>query len=122
VTLWLIVGCGPSLQSVKGTVTLPDGKPATGSMVVFESQSSGAAVTARGDVQTDGSYTLSTLKPGDGVPPGKYRVAVVPPAMVSAEGPNIVPFNPKFATFETSGLEFEVERGKQNEFPIKVTK
>ena len=115
-------GCGASLQPVRGTVTLPGGKPAAGSMVVFEGQVSGKAVTARGDVQADGSYELSTLKPGDGVPPGKYRVAVVPPPMVNAEGPSTLPFHTKYTSFETSGLEFEVARGKKNEFPIQVTK
>lgn len=117
-----IAGCGGSLQPVRGTVTLPGGKPAEGSMVVFEGEVAGKTVSARGDVQTDGSFALSTLKPGDGVPPGKYRVAVMPPPMVNAEGPYRPPFNAKYTNFETSGLTFEVERGKRNEFPIQVSK
>jgi hypothetical protein len=110
------------MQPVRGTVMLPGGKPAVGSMVVFEGQVSGKAVTARGDVKEDGSYELSTLKPGDGVPLGKYRAAVVPPPMVNAEASYKLPFHQKYTGFDTSGLEFEVERGKRNEFAIEVTK
>ena len=64
----------------------------------------------------------STFKPGDGVPPGKYKVQVNPPPMVYAEGPYTSPFNAKFSSFQTSGLEFEVKSGAANEFPIQVTK
>ena len=107
---------------MRGKVTLPDGKPAAGSQVVFEGEQQGKKVSARGDVREDGSYELSTFKPGDGVPPGKYKVQVNPPPMVNAEGPYTLPFNSKYGSFETSGLEFEVQRGGKNEFPIQVTK
>jgi hypothetical protein len=116
------VGCGPGMQPVRGKVTLPDGKPAAASQVVFESEQEGKKISARGDVRQDGSYELSTFKPGDGVPPGKYKVQVNPPPMVNAEGPNTSPFNAKFSNFQTSGLEFEVKVGHRNEFPIQVTK
>ena len=115
-------GCGPGLATVRGKVTLPDGKPAAGSQVVFESEQDGKKISARGDVQDDGSFELSTFKPGDGVPPGKYKVQVNPPPMVNAEGPYTSPFNAKFSSFQTSGLEFEVKPGARNEFPIQVTK
>jgi len=115
-------GCGPGLQPVRGKVTLPDGKPAAGSQVVFEGTAAGKKVSARGDVGPDGSYVMSTFKPGDGVPPGKYKVQVNPPPMVNAEGPYVSPFHAKFSNLETSGLEFEVKRGGENEFPIQVTK
>jgi hypothetical protein len=117
-----ITGCGPSMVPVHGKVTLPDGKPAAGSQVVFESDSSGKKVMARGDVRDDGSYDISTLKPGDGITPGKYRVLVNPPPMTNPEAPAAVPFNPKYSSFETSGLGFEVKRGGSNDFPITVSK
>src|SRR5262245_7759316 len=117
-----LAGCGPGLQPVRGKVTLPDGKPAAGSQVVFEGTEAGKQVSARGDVGADGSYEMSTFKPGDGVPAGKYKVQVNPPPMVNAEGPYVSPFNAKFSNLETSGLEFEVKRGSKNEFPIQVTK
>jgi hypothetical protein len=109
------------LQPVRGKVTLPGGQPAAGSQVVFEGQQEGNIVSARGDVAADGSYEMSTFEPGDGVPPGKYRVQVNPPPMVDAEARTPPPFNPKYGSFQTSGLEFEVKPGA-NEFPIQLTK
>src|SRR5262245_46454526 len=120
--LFCLAGCGSGMQPVRGKVTLPDGKPAAGSQVVFESDKEGKKISARGDVHDDGSFELSTFKPGDGVPPGKYKVQVNPPPMVNAEGPYISPFNAKYSNFGTSGLEFEVKSGARNEFPIQVTK
>jgi hypothetical protein len=118
----VFAGCGPGLQPVRGKVTLPDGKPAAGSQVVFESDQDGKKISARGDVRDDGSYELSTFKPGDGVPPGKYNVQVNPPPMVNAEAPAASPFNARYSNFQTSSLEFEVKSGVKNEFPIHLTK
>ena len=110
------------MQPVRGTVKLADGKPAAGSQVVFEGGPEGKKVSARGDVRDDGSFELSTFRPGDGVPPGKYQVQVNPPPMVNAEAAYVSPFNAKYGNFQTSGLEFEVKAGQRNEFPIQVTK
>jgi len=119
-----IAGCGGGLQPVRGTVKLADGKPAAGSQVVFEGgpENEKKKVTARGDVREDGSFELGTIKPGDGVPPGKYKVQVNPPPMVNAEAAYVSPFNTKYSNFDTSGLEFEVKAGQRNDFPIQVTK
>ena len=43
-------------------------------LVVFERVGGGEPIVARGQIQSDGTYELSTHKPGDGVPPGKYKV------------------------------------------------
>jgi hypothetical protein len=117
-----IAGCGPGLHPVRGKVTLPNGKPAAGSQVVFEGGPVGTTISARGDVREDGSYELGTFEPGDGVVPGTYRVQVNPPPMVNAEAAAASPFNPKYSSFATSGLEFEVKRGGKNEYPIQVTR
>lgn len=120
--LCIFAGCGSKLVPVHGKVTLPDGKPAAGSQVVFQGGEEKKQFTARGDVGADGTFTMGTEKPGDGVPPGKYSVIVNPPPMVNAEGPYVVPFNAKFTNFKTSGLEFEAKRGAANDFAIQVTK
>jgi hypothetical protein len=120
--LLFVVGCGSKMVPVHGKVTLPDGKPAAGSQVVFQGGNEKQKFTARGDVGPDGTFHMSTEKPGDGVPPGKYSVLVNPPPMVNAEGPYVVPFNNKFTNFTTSGLEFEVKAGAANDFAIQVTK
>jgi len=114
-------GCGGGLQPVRGKVTLPDGKPAANSQGVFDGPIGGKTISARGDVQADGSFELSTAQPGDGVPLGKYRVQVNPPPVVDAEAAQRAPFHPKFSDFSTSGLEFEVKAGG-NDFTIQLTK
>ena len=117
-------GCGSKLVPVKGKVTYPDGKPLAEGMVVFESKGEGKAVTARGEIQSDGRYQLSTHRPGDGVPPGKYQVLVAPKTDPNAvdRGARPLPFDPRFADFRTSKLEFEVTDSGPNDFPIQVTK
>jgi len=123
VTLLLALGtsgCGNKLYPVRGTVTLEDGTPLTRGMVIFEGTPEGVKVMARGEVKADGSYQLSTHKPGDGVPPGKYRVQINP--MDLSEVPDekkTLSFNLKYLSVETSGLEYEVKPGL-NEFPIKL--
>jgi 3',5'-cyclic AMP phosphodiesterase CpdA len=57
-----------------------DGGPVVGAMVTFTSVADeNARRRSRGDATTDadGSFTVSTYKNNDGLPPGKYRVSVV---------------------------------------------
>src|SRR5262245_25150973 len=115
-----VAGCGGGKLPVRGTVTLEDGTPLTKGLVVFERVEGGKAITARGEVLSDGSFEMSTDKPGDGVPVGKYRVLVN--AMDLSDVPDEqkkIPFDFKYQKFETSGLEFEVKSGN-NVFPIKL--
>jgi hypothetical protein len=114
-------GCGPRLYPVRGTVTYPDGQPVTEGLVVFESDGAAKPVTARGDIQADGRYQLGTFRPGDGVPPGKYRVLVAPKSDPNAvdRAPKPPPFDPRYASFQTSGLAVEVAGGRAD-YPIQV--
>jgi len=121
-TLLLLVGaagCGKGYQRVQGKVTFEDGAPLTKGMVVFEGLGE-APVTARGDVGRDGSYRLGTDRPGDGVPPGKYRVLITP-LVENPDAPERPAFDPRYTSFATSGLEFEVKAG-QNDYPIQVSR
>ena len=120
--LLMVVGCGPRQYPVRGKVTYPDGKPLTEGMVVFESQDQEKPVTARGGIHPDGSYELGTHKPGDGALAGRYRVLVAPKSDPNAvDRPSCPPpFDPRFASFDTSGLEYQVVAGT-NDFPILVT-
>jgi hypothetical protein len=122
--LFVAGGCGGGPQPVRGKVTLEDGTPVSKGMVVFESMAGDAKITARGDIQADGTFKLGTYKPGDGVPPGRYRVLVAPREdMEDIDSPNRKPpaFDPRYSDFKTSGLEFEVKSGT-NEFPIQLTR
>jgi hypothetical protein len=119
--LLLAAGCGPRLCRVHGKVTLEDGTPVTKGLVVFEAVG-GQPVSARGEIQADGSYQLSTHRPGDGVPPGRYRVLINPMDLsaVPDEQKQLV-FDIKYLKLETSGLEYEVKPGS-NEYAITLSK
>src|SRR5438876_105007 len=115
-------GCGTRLHPVRGTVTLADGTPLTKGMVVFESIEGSPPVLARGTLQADGSYLLSTFKPDDGVPPGRYRVLINPLDLSDLpDEKKKLPFDLKYLKFATAGLEYEVKAGV-NEFPIRLTR
>jgi hypothetical protein len=115
----LSAGCGARYHPVHGKVTYEDGTPVTKGIVVFESKGADKALTARGDLQSDGTYRLGTQKPGDGAPAGMYRVLVTP-RIEDPDAPEVT-FDRRFADFNTSGLEFEVKSG-DNDFPIQVSR
>jgi hypothetical protein len=76
----MVAGCGDSegRVSLRGTVKL-DGRPLANATVHFIAQDS-EGTDALGTTDADGVFRLSTLKPGDGALPGKYKVVVRPPA------------------------------------------
>lgn len=118
----LLAGCGSNFYTVKGKVVFPDGKPMEGGWVNFEKFESGITHSADSPVQPDGTFELRTVKPGDGVPPGKYRVLVKAQELTLAEGQRRTPrIHPKYESFDTSGIEVTVEP-KTNFVTINVTK
>ena len=93
--LFLCVGCGKNIP-LRGKVLDEDGNPITVGMVNFVSEQG----LSRSAIQSDGSYTVGTLKETDGLPPGKYKVYIsgaiisVPsqrPATVDSMGQTIPP-------------------------------
>jgi|SRR5579871_6404602 len=67
-------GCGVKLQPAGGKV-LVDGKPVKEGTIQFHPVNGGRPATAR--IVEDGSFVLSYARPGDGLPPGDYRVVIV---------------------------------------------
>lgn len=55
---------------------LLDGKPLGNATVQFTPDGKGR--DASGTTDKDGRFTLSTVKPGDGVMPGNYKVVITP--------------------------------------------
>src|SRR5579871_4757472 len=118
----VLSGCGGGKYPVHGTVTLDDGTPLTKGLVVFERVDGGPPITARGNVGPDGRFTISTEKPGDGVPAGRYKVLVNPLDLSDVPDElKTLPFDIKYVKFDTSGLEFTVQSGP-NDFPIRLEK
>lgn len=75
-----ISGCGETTSEkaqVKGKVTL-NGEPVKGGTILLAPLSA-SGETASGEVQPDGTFTLSTAQSGDGAPIGKNRVSYKPP-------------------------------------------
>ena len=116
----LLSGCGaasgPGMTAVSGTVTL-DGKPAGPGTVAFVPVN-GTGNPATGNISASGSFQMSVHKPGDGVYPGDYKVAVTiekTPAHGDEKG-NLYPptySSPeKYMNPETSGFTITVEKNK----------
>jgi hypothetical protein len=126
--LFGVVGCGRDFYPVHGTVTFPDGTPLPGGLVICEMTEGDKTFMARGAIQKDGTFRLSTEKPGDGARPGKYRVLVTPVEVYEpdeARGLRAVPrkspgIDGRYLDYQTSGLELEVKPGP-NEVTLTVT-
>ena len=102
-------GCGvgsgqqlPSLILVKGKVTYK-GRPVTKGSIRFEPEGFGRM--ARGELQSDGSFVLTTTKDGDGVVAGAHRVSVASSDKTLA---NDRAFR-KYASPNTSGQTADVD-------------
>ena len=118
VVLCAAVGCGSGrlpTAPVEGKV-LYQGKPLQFGNVMLQPDS---GPMARGTIQSDGSFRLSTYGSGDGAVIGTHRVRV---ACFENQSPNAPPPNPtrelsvgksliprKYLYLDTSGLRVEVE-------------
>jgi hypothetical protein len=127
----ILAGCGgsdrPSLTKVSGTVTL-DGQPLEGAMVSFQyvaDEKSKYQRPSSGVTDAQGKFTLGTYDKDDGLPVGKYKVAIQKRELVGQLPPDyneemagsynltykwITPRS--YSSPETSGLEAEVTRSE----------
>lgn len=73
------MGCGPrglpNMVPIRGRVTL-DGQPLTTGSVIYAPKIPGGR-QAKGELGGDGTFTLTTLRPGDGAQAGEYLVSVI---------------------------------------------
>lgn len=98
---------------VSGTVKV-DGKAPEGARVVLSpvNPSGPDAITPNGAVKSDGSFTVTTYKAGDGAPPGEYVVTVVwfkYDESIQGTGPNVLP--EQYASPKTSPIKATVAAG-----------
>jgi hypothetical protein len=105
-------GCGDGLDlaEVRGTVQY-DGKPLTQGKVLFASVERGKR--AAGQINQDGTYVLSTMRPGDGATPGKYKVTVVTDLEIRGSQRHVTWLGPE-------QLLLEVEADKENTIDIDI--
>ena len=124
-----LVGCGSGhapTYPTSGKVTFTDGKTLGGGSVSFRSLDEARATSARGMIQPDGSFVLTTFEQGDGAVEGRHQALVSVPISPEQDdykgGPPPAAIDSKFSSFTTSGLEFTVSTDpEQNRFEIKVT-
>jgi hypothetical protein len=98
-----------------------DGKPlSTGSVVTLPAQGRGA----RGVIDTQGNFTLSTSDMGTGATVGKHLVAVVAYEKTdnpSPEAPRRSLIPQKYSSAETSGLSIDVTPGEMEPVVLNLT-
>lgn len=110
----LLAGCGGKTIPVNGKVQFKDGSEAgelAGYAIAFEAE--GAKSSGVGEIQPDGSFTISTFGANDGALPGKHRVSISPPDSPDPDKPPQKSKLPaKYEKVETSGLTVEVKPGQ----------
>lgn len=115
-----ITGCGgPALVPAGGKVTL-NGQPIKGEVsILFQPESGQDDFKAGAAVRSDGSFTLRTIGIGEGVLPGKYRVAVnQDPA--DARQDKSSPFLSKYAFAKSSPITVEIPREGKTDIDIRL--
>jgi hypothetical protein len=115
-----LTGCGQI--KVSGKVTFPDGSPLTTGRVLFDDGKNNYS----GMIQNDGSFSVGMLKDGQGIPRGKYNVAIVDAITEEFPGPGVPPIvayliASKFRSPRTSGLEYDIQK-KTTDIHITVEK
>jgi hypothetical protein len=127
--LLLLVGCSHSgldgVYPCTGVVTLNGTPLAEASLTFYPDGDNPDARVAGGATDEHGKYTVTTLKPGDGLFPGNYKVGVVKHEEYGPEGRyiineageqeftgrrirNILP--PQYEKPETSGLKATITK------------
>jgi hypothetical protein len=113
-------GCNSSgLYPVQGKIVDLKGNSIPGiegSQIHFSSLD--GKISSVGEVQADGSFSLFTHKPGDGVQPGEYEIVIVR-KWLDPEHAAPLAIDPKYESFATSGLKRTVEP-KSNTFELKI--
>jgi hypothetical protein len=115
-----LTGCGPKMYPVQGKLVWPDGstvKELAGGTVVFHREN--PPLSVRGEIKADGAFQLTSTTEGDGAPPGDYRVFVTEALPEQGDGVPPRVLDPKYHSFESSGLTFTV-KAEKNEPVFKV--
>ncbi len=114
------VGCQePKYFPVDSKIVDESGQPImelAGAAISFEATH--APVSAVGEVRGDASFTLTTETSGDGCLPGEHRVSIGR-VFLAADAPQPLVIDPKYESYETSGLTVNVEK-KRNQVELKV--
>lgn len=118
-------GCGPSQPvpvPVRGRVTYEGHPVATGS-VMFTSTNK-TLPNARGRLQEDGSFQLTTFEPDDGAVPGEYKVTIrafkTGPGLDTSFAPPIPLVPRQYTTAGTTPIVKTIEQRDLNVIEIQL--
>jgi hypothetical protein len=120
-------GCGSQpfeTAKVTGSVTL-DGNPVTEGSVLF---TPAQGWPARGELDAQGRFTLSTYEDQDGAIVGQHEIAIIaqsgPDPSEHFERPPPAPTKwlipERYGSRATSGLRYEVKMGEPNEVALEL--
>ncbi len=117
-------GCSDRLKTypVQGRVQFPSGAPVRVGTVELKSQEHG--VQARGTLETDGSFSLTTYEEDDGAVAGTHDCVIV--QMIMTEGleghrpSKLGVIDPRYHRYATSGLQIKIEPNTENQITIEV--
>jgi hypothetical protein len=126
----LLVGCSsktPPLGKVAGMVTFK-GHPLTEGSIVFSDAAQGLAIVS--DLDGEGRFVFEVAR-GRGLPPGNYRVAIMPPGRAKPSLEFVAPsvqrtrlsfpnIPAKYLNEATSGLIAVVQSGENPEFRFEL--
>ena len=121
---FVLTGCSDQLRTypVSGKVRFTTGGVVHVGTVELKSKEHN--VQARGQIQSDGSFTLTTYKEGDGAVAGMHDCVVVQFVMaegISGHRPSTMGVvDRRYASYSTSGLKAEISPDHSNELNLKV--
>ena len=122
----ILSGCsGSGIYPVQGQVTWNDGSPAkeiAGSLIMFEQAEK--HMSARGQIQPDGSFRLTSVKENDGATTGEHTVLIIEVGRKHLGGPDSTLLAPgkidiRYSSPSTSDLRATVKPGK-NQITLAV--
>lgn len=97
---------------VTGKVSFEDGNPLPEGRIIFQDEQ----FEYFSDLNPDGTFCLWTVREGDGIPPGNYRVYLRFGNVPDED----LPVMPVFTSPRDSELTARVENGKRNRFEFVV--
>jgi hypothetical protein len=118
---WLIAGCGDSYEletaPVNGAVTL-DGKSLYKGTVIFTTS---RGRTSSGEIQSDGTFQLSTYGKNDGAIVGENQIGVFFATGSELDQGEKSSIPARYANPSGSGLVHDVKSGQDNEIRLELT-
>ena len=119
-----LAGCqpsGPTAYPASGRVVFSDKSPLTSGNIEFAPVEGEIRTSARGMIEEDGSFRLSTFSEADGALAGRHRVLIIPGRQRGERpGTERRTLHGKYQSFDTSGLEATISTDGPNIFEFVV--